>query len=546
MLSGVGRRIAASLKPLSDMARPDAIIRLARAGALDLRTPLAIASGIPWLIGRGPSTGILSRMNATSVGKKPAVIDRDGVFTWKQIDERSDRVTHLLTALGMRPGDSIAMLLRNGHEMAEILIAAQKLGVPACPINTWAKAAELRSVLESSKPKVLFFDAATVSSPQVDNATTLVAVGGSADLSHVSYEYLLDEQSKKPIAPFTRDPGSPTVVIHTSGTTGRPKGASRNAANAGIKALTDLLQVVPLRRDDRVFCPAPMFHSFGLAIFTFATALGATLILPEAFKPERALQSIEEDEATAAAFVPVMLRRIVGLEESALSRYDLNRLRVVISSGSALSSQLRSELSDVFGDVIYDLYGSTEVGWVTIATPQDMRERPDAAGKPVRGVDVAILSEDGKRLPLGEVGRIFVRSGVAFEGYTTGEKIDSNGGYNSIGDVGFLDSDGYLYIEGRSDDMVVIGGENVYPVEVEQVIEALPGVVEAAVIGIEDDEFGQVLAAFVEGTITPEDVEAACRSKLASYKVPRKIDVMAELPRNATGKVAKKELLQRA
>ncbi|MFN2610300.1 MAG: AMP-binding protein [Actinomycetota bacterium] len=533
------KRLFHSVKTLVDMGHPDSVMKLARAGAFDLRTPIAIAAGLPWLIGRGPSLGVMSRMHAASIGSRTAIVDRDGSFSWKEFDSRSDRAAHLLSSLGVHGGDTIALVLRNGHEMAELLMAAQKMGVSVCPVNTWARQTELRDVFASASPKAVFCDVSAIDDlPDGLINAPLLQVGGTKGRFAV-YEAELEAQSPSMLSPFTTTPGSPRVIIHTSGTTGRPKGAARDASAAGIRALSDILGVLPLRRDDRVFCPAPMFHSFGLAMFTFATALGATLLLPEAFKPRSSVAWIESERATVAAFVPVMLRRIVA--DASSKGCDLSSLRMVISSGSYLSPELRGLVTDVFGEVLYDLYGSTEAGWVTIAGPDDMRTHPDAVGKLVRGVDVAVVSDTGSRLPAGQTGRIFVKSGVALEGYTTGESMQESAGYIGIGDLGYIDEDDYVYIEGRSDDMVVVGGENVYPIEVEQVIESLSGVVEASVIGIQDKEFGQVLAAAIEGDVDIDRLVAHCKASLASYKVPRRF-VVAELPRNATGKVVKAQV----
>jgi fatty-acyl-CoA synthase len=375
----------------------------------------------------------------------------------------------------------------------------------------------------------------------------LVYVGDEKDAlpDSISYEELIGDQSTRPPPPFTRDRGSPKVVIHTSGTTGTPKGAERNASAAGIGTLANLLDRVPYRRDDIVFCPAPLFHSFGLATFTFAAALGATLVLPEQFDPEGSLKLIEEQKATAASFVPVMIKRIVSLDDEVKKKYDLSSLRVVLASGSAMSPELRQAAMELFGDVLYDLYGSTEIGWATIATPEDMKTKPKTVGRPVDGIEVAVFSESGDRMPDGETGELFIKSSILFEGYTSGESKDEREGYMSIGDLGYLDEDGHLFIEGRADDMVVVGGENVYPIEIEELIESMDGVDEAAVLGVKDDEYGEVLAAFVVGSASRDQVQSACKKDLASYKVPKRVEILDELPRTSTGKVLKRELIEK-
>lgn len=511
---------------------------------MDPKAPLAIARALPWLLGRGPSLGIVSKMHSVVLGDKPAIHDRHGSLTWRELDERANRAAHMLEAFGLEGGDRVAMVLRNGREMIEVTLGAQKLGIVACPLNTWAKTKELRAIFEQVDPKLLVYD--TRHQEQVDEVVpedlVRVVVGNGSDA--MDYEATLAEQAAAPPRPFTRNSGTAKVVIHTSGTTGKPKGAARDSSAAGLGTLANLLGRVPYRRDDVFLCPAPLFHSFGLATATFAIALGSTLVLPDSFDPEDCLALIERQRCTAASFVPVMIRRIVALDDSIKSRYDLSSLRIVMASGSVLSVDLRRAATRLFGDVLYDLYGSTEIGWVAIATPEDMTAKPKTVGKAVDGINVAVFSKDGDRLGTNETGELYVKSKILFEGYTSGESKDEREGYMAIGDLGRVDDDGYLFLESRSDDMVVVGGENVYPIEVEQVIESVAGVDEVTVLGVQDEEYGEVLAAFVVGTAEVDTIRKTCDAELASYKVPRRIEVLDELPRTATGKVLKGELIE--
>lgn len=535
------------LGQLKDMANPRVMKSLREAGVVSPKSPLAVAKAFPWLIGRGPSMGIVSQMNAVTLQHKIAIFDRDGSVTWKELDLRANRAANLFRDLGLRGNARIALLLRNGREIVEATLGAQKLGLVACPLNTWAKPKELQATLEGSAAKVLVYDTAhaeQVASCGVEGMTSFfvgdpeVALDGS-----LPWEESLSASTDTPPPPFTRNRGSAKIVIHTSGTTGTPKGAQRNASAAGMGALANLISVVPYRRDDIVFCPAPMFHSFGLATFVVSAALGATMVLPEKFDPEDSLRLIEQHGATAASFVPVMIKRIVSLPDDVKARYDLSGLRVVLASGSAISPELRAAASETFGDVLYDLYGSTEIGWVTIATPADIKAKPKSVGKPVPGIDIAVFSESGDRLGPGETGELFIKSEILFEGYTSGETKDEREGYTTIGDVGHLDEDGHLFIEGRADDMVIVGGENIYPIEIEAVIEAIEGVEEAAVLGVSDEEYGEVLAAFIVGSASKDKVAKTCKEELASFKVPRRIEKVSELPRTSTGKVIKRELV---
>jgi fatty-acyl-CoA synthase len=533
------------LEPILELARPRTLRKFWRAGAFGIRSAAGLVTSLPWLIGRGPSLGIITRLNARAVGAKPAIHDRHGTVTWADLDRRTNQVARLLAARGLHPGDRVATLLHNGREAVEVIIGAQKLGIVACPINTWAKPDELRSILDQAEPKLLFYDVrhGDQLEPVRSEDLGLVMIGELQGPEGADpYDTALDSHSVAPLTPFTRDRGSAQIVIHTSGTTGKPKGASRAAGGRGMREFAGLIEVVPLHRDDVILCPAPLFHAFGMLAFTLGTLLGSTLVLPDRFDPQEALDLIQPHRVTACAMVPVMLRRIVSLP--GLKRYDLGSVRIILASGSALSQDLRERVADVFGDVLYDLYGSTEAGWVAIATPEDIRGRPGTVGRPVPGVELAAFSPQGERLPAGETGELHARSGARFEGYLDDAEAEEREGFLALGDMGWVDEDGYLHVEGRGDDMVVIGGENVYPIEVEETITKLDGVSDVAVLGVEDEEYGHVLAAFYEGSADPEAIEKACREALASFKVPRRVERVDSLPRTATGKVLKRDLLE--
>lgn len=538
------------LKRLAELGDPRNVTCLRRAGVLRGTDPLGLLAALPWVVGRGQSLGIMSHAHTVVIPDKVALVDRAGSLTFKELDARVNRTAHMLSGQGVRGGDRVALLVRNGREWAEIVLACQKLGLVACPLNTWAKPKELQATIGTSEPRLLVYD--TRHADQLAGcvpegvATMWVGEAGAALPGAQPYEDAVASRPTAPPAPFVLNRGRAKVVIHTSGTTGTPKGAQRDTSAAGIGAMANILSVVPFHRDDVVVCPAPLFHSFGLLTFTFATVLGMTLVLPERFDPEETLELIERHRATALAAVPVMVRRMVNLDDDIGGRFDLSSLRILLVSGSAMSEDLRRAASETFGEVLYDLYGSTEAGWVSIATPGDMGKHPSTVGRPIPGVEVAVFSRDGDRLGPGEAGELFVRSNITFEGYTGGESKDEREGYISIGDTVRIDEDGYLFVEGRADDMVVVGGENIYPAEIENVIESIDGVQEAAVLGVEDEEYGQVLVAFVRGKVSEQEVRDRCARDLSSFKAPRRIVVVDDFPRTGTGKVVKRELKARA
>jgi fatty-acyl-CoA synthase len=531
------------LRKLIGVLKPATVRRLAEMGIFDPRRVVAGAAALPWVIGRGASLGSLCQIQATSRPGRTAIVDRHGALTWWELDGRVNALAHAYASLGVEPGDQVALLLRNGRELCESLLAAAKTGVVAAPLNTWARSRELGAILDRARPALCVYD--TRHAPQLDGVVPegvrLVHVGpdDAALAGSLAYTDVLGTESSLPPSPMARDRGSNTVLIHTSGTTGTPKAAARSAGTAGAAALLGLLDAIPYRHDDVMYIPNPLFHALGLGVFGVGMGTGATMVLPDAFDPRRALEDMARHRATVASFVPVMLRRILDLDDP--PDLDLSALRVVLVSGSALPRDLRRRAIDRFGEVLYDMYGSTEAGWIAIATPETMRIAPDSVGKPVAGVEVAILDATGDPVTGGK-GEVHVRSGALFDGYASGEDSAERGGFLSTGDLGYLDADGYLHVVGRADDMVVVGGENVYPEEVEAVIAQVDGVADVAVVGTDDEEMGQVLVAFVAGTATAETIRAACEQDLPSYKVPRRIERLDEVPRTATGKILRRTL----
>jgi fatty-acyl-CoA synthase len=307
-----------------------------------------------------------------------------------------------------------------------------------------------------------------------------------------------------------------------------------------------LLSKIPLRARQTTHVAAPLFHSWGFAHFTLGMLLGSTYVLRRKFNPEACLAELERHRCDTLVVVPVMMQRILELPDETIDKYDVSSLKVVAASGSALPGDLATAWMDRFGDNLYNLYGSTEVAWATIATPADMRAAPGTAGKVPRGTVLKLYDEQGVEVPPGESGRIFVGNEMLFEGYTGGGSKDEIAGLMATGDVGRMDDAGRLFVEGRDDEMIVSGGENLFPKEVEDTLARHEGVAEAAAIGVADEQFGQRLRAFVvragDASVTEDELKKHVKSNLAAFKVPREIWFLDELPRNATGKVLKREL----
>ena len=338
-------------------------------------------------------------------------------------------------------------------------------------------------------------------------------------------------------------------MILTSGTTGTPKGASRHQPRS-LDPAAALFSRLPLRARETTLIAAPLFHSWGYAHYTLGLALSSTLVLARRFDPEATLAAVDRRRPSALVVVPVMLTRILELGRETIARYDTSSLRVIAVSGSALPGDLALRVMDTFGDVLYNLYGSTEVAWATIASPEQLRAAPGTAGTPPRGTRVALFDEEDREVSgVGRHGRIFVGNEMVMDGYTSGDGKTMLEGLIATGDVGYLDTQGRLFVAGRDDDMIISGGENVFPREVEDLLAEHPAIDDVAVIGVPDEQFGERLRAFVVlrvgATLGEQEVKDYVRDNLARFKVPRAVSFVDVLPRNATGKVLKRDLRMR-
>jgi fatty-acyl-CoA synthase len=471
------------------------------------------------------------------------IVDELGTLTFRQIHERTNALAHALQADGIGAGDRIAIMCRNHRGFIETVVACSKLGAHALFLNTMFSKPQLTDVIEREDPSALVYDeefAGLLGDADVELKRFIAWHDPDEDAGDRLLESLIEGGDTSNLkAPA--EPGKATIL--TSGTTGTPKGANR-AQPKSMDPIAALLDRIPLKAGETTVIAAPLFHSWGYAHWSLAISLSSTVVLKRRFDPEATLSLTAQHQATALVVVPVMIQRILELDDEVLSRYDLSKLRVVPVSGSALPGSQSDRWMDLFGENLYNLYGSTEVAWATIATPADLREAPGTAGKPPRGTVVKLYDGDGNPVSQGETGRIFVGNEMQFEGYTGGGNKDVIDGLMSSGDVGHFDEKGRLFVDGRDDDMIVSGGENVFPQEVEDLLSGHEKIAEAAVFGVEDEEFGARLKAVVvkNGEISEDEIRAYVKSNLAGYKVPRDVEFIDELPRNATGKVLKREL----
>jgi acyl-CoA synthetase (AMP-forming)/AMP-acid ligase II len=513
--------------------RPDKLARIAR-------------EFLRW--GTSPATAV-----AAATIERPdaiAIVDELGELSFRDLHERSNGLARALRGDGVEAGDGIAIMCRNHRGFVDATLAAAKIGASVLYMNTGFAAPQFKDVVEREEPSVLIYDeefAKVLEPARKAGGRDLRCFlgwreGSDGEPPDRPIEELIDEGDP---ADVDAPESEPRFIILTSGTTGAPKGAQRSSPGT-LAPVTAMLSKLGLRARAITVIAAPLFHSWGFSHLLMAQALGSTVVVRRKFDPERTLELVAENRATTLAVVPVMMQRILELPEETLRKYDLSSLRVTAVSGSALPGELATRWMDLFGDNIYNLYGSTEVAYATIASPEDLRAAPGTAGRPPRGSMVRILDDDGNELSPGETGRIFVGNEFQFEGYTGGESKEVVDGLMSSGDVGHFDEGGRLFIDGRDDEMIVSGGENVFPREIEDLLSDHDAIKEAAVIGVEDEDFGQRLKAFVvpaEGAdLSADAVRAHVKENLANYKVPREVEFLDSLPRNPTGKVMKKEL----
>ena len=475
------------------------------------------------------------------------LVDERGSLTWREIQDRADALAVGLGSIGDAVPTSVAILCRNHRGFVDAFLAAGRLGVPGLLLNTGFSGPQLADVLEREAATLIVYDeefAGLVADARsrIPGLTEVLAWVDepTATRDRPTTDQLIDRHRGE--QPPVRKPGR--VVLLTSGTTGTPKGANRSGG--GPDELAAMLERIPWHGEETVVVAAPTFHAWGFGQLVIGATMACTVVLRRRFDPEATLALADEHRATGIAVVPVMLERIMQLPADVLDRYSLDTVRFVTASGSRMRPEAVLAFMDRFGDKVYNSYNATEAGQISVASPADLRHAPDTAGRPVTGTTVRLVDDHGVEVPVGEVGRIVVKGASQFDGYTAGDTKDSLDGYMVSGDVGRMDADGRLYVVGRDDDMIVSGGENVYPVEVEKAIGELAEVREVVVVGVDDEAFGQRLAAYVVPTapeaLDPDAVRSHVKARLAGYKVPRDVVLLDELPRNASGKVVVRDL----
>jgi acyl-CoA synthetase (AMP-forming)/AMP-acid ligase II len=497
--------------------RPDHLVNVGRSLARYRMGPAA-----------GPTVGAIVYPNTVGI------VDDSGRATMRELDQRSSAVAGGLYAAGFRAGDAVGLLARNSAAFYEATVGASRLGLDLTYLNTGFVGGQVAEVATHLRLAGLIYDPEFADRVPA-GLPRIVTMGDALRDSHSLAEMAGGTFSPPP---WPVRPGRHAIL--TSGTTGHPKAVARSGG--GVGSVISLLSGLPLRVRETHLIAAPLFHAWGWLNMLLTMLLSGTVVVSRRFDPQSTLALIERERCQVLIAVPAMLRQIMDLPVAARRRYDTTSLRVVAVSGSSMSSRLAGAFMDQFGEILFSLYGSTEAGYATVAGPSDLRNAPETAGRPLSMVRVHVVGEDGRDRPRGQCGHIMVsgRDAVA----AAGQASLSAG--TRTGDLGWIDQAGRLFVTGREDDLVIVGGENVYPIGVEHTLEEHPDIVEAAVVGAPDRRLGQVLVAHVvirRGAVTTADtIHDWCRNHLAPFQVPRRVIIHNELPHGETGKIVKRSL----
>ncbi|MCP4004366.1 MAG: AMP-binding protein [bacterium] len=494
-----------------------------------------------------------------------SIISGERILTRERLFKRAGQASSGFNSLGIGAGDAVAIMLRNDFPFFEATFAAGRLGAHAVPINWHYMGEETEHILRDSGAKALVVHAdllAQIEDSLPENVTVLVV----PTPTEIREAYRIDpERAEVPADRLSWDAwidgfpdwvepprDSPGAMIYTSGTTGQPKGVRRKPANAEQMSLGRKIgaQLYGFGPQMRAVVTGPMYHIAPNTFAIVAAALGDRVVLQPRFDPEELLALIEQHEVSSLNLVPTMFNRLLRLPDSVRTRYDLSSLTNVVHNAAPCAPEVKRAMIEWWGPVIWELYGGTESGPAAGCGSEEWLAHPGSVGKALPGSTIRILDDDGKELPSGEVGEVFMRSEAnsefTYHGREDERRAIERTGLITLGDMGYLDGDGFLFLCDRKRDMVISGGVNIYPAEIESVLIGVESVADCAVFGIPDDEFGESLIAIIEpepGTSPSADsIKLALEGRLARYKIPRRIEFSTELPREDSGKIFKRKL----
>lgn len=492
---------------------------------------------------------LVYRIHAANRPDAPALFHGERVLTFGALWDRITRVASTLARRGVGRGDSVLLALKNRPEFVIAQNACALLGANAVTASYHASAAELTHLAQHSRAVIAIVESDVVPRARdaMGNAAAVVSAGDERVPGAVPFDELT-------FGPVDRGAISPSddaaVVVYTSGTTGKPKGAVRKFPRDTLASTMSFIEATPMRAGDVHLVAAPLYHSTAYAFATMTHLLGGACVLLDHFTPADFVAALARHSVNSTAVVPTMLHRVMDYVDQGGHVPPLPALRAIFSGGAALTGSLAARVMDRFGDVLYNFYGATETGLVTLAAPDDLRRAPGTIGRAVPGVEIRLVDDDGQVVARGEKGELYAKSALLAAGYLRDEaatRAASLEGFFSVGDVAREDGEGRYFIEGRKRDMINTGGVKVYPIEIEEALEGHPDVAEAAVVGVPDPEWGERVRAFIvpradHGAPDADALRAFLKERLAPAKVPRDFVVMHELPRNPTGKVLKANL----
>jgi acyl-CoA synthetase (AMP-forming)/AMP-acid ligase II len=501
------------------------------------------------------------RVHADAHGERAAVIvdaasgERPRTMTFAELNREVNRLAHAFNALGMRPGERLVWCGPNSPEVIVTIHAARKAGLIAVPLSYRFTADEMQYVIDNSDAALVVVDAEQAPlvaeiRNRLSKVRAVVGFGGALPEGIVAWDEALADQSDDEPA-LEKDDASRAgaQMLYTSGTTGKPKGALRTTTDPAIVfALLGELGLGP--GEDVHLTTGPLYHSGPLAFASLSHTLGCAVVVLRKFEATAWLHLVKEHRVTNTFSAPTQLKRIVSLPPGELERADLSSMRCLIANAAPVPYALKQEIVEKLGDgFLYEVYGSTELGIVTVLKPVDQLRKPGSCGKTYGGVEVRLVDDDGHDVAPGDPGELFIRTGLAMDGYhRTSEQLSEldDGGWQSVGDVAYADDEGYLYICDRKKDMIISGGVNIYPAEIEAVLHAHPQVLDAAVFGIPDEEWGERVHVIVQPkpgeTVDLDELRGFVDERLAGYKRPRAYELREELPRTDAGKLLKRVL----
>ena len=511
---------------------------------------------------RSGALDFLTTHAQSTPGKLAAIDDRaDGTlqsFSFDELEARSNRLAHALRAAGVRAHDRIAWCGRNSLQVLVFVHAARKLSATSVALNYRFTEDETAYVLADSDCVAAWIDAEFAThfaaiAPRLNGLRSVVTFDGEPEVGQMRAEDFLAGQPEDPPARESESRGTPLTMHYTSGTTGQPKGAIRGSVGRSDQEqeLPNVLDLIGYGPGEVYLTTGPLYHSGPGDMATLSTMLGNTVVLQRYFDPEDWLRLVDKYKVTSIYAAPTPIRRICRLPAQVKARYDRSSVRIAMAGAAPWSYALKlAYLEDFPEDSLWEVYGSTELGLNTLLAPVDQRRKPGSCGQPIPDIEIALFDDDGVRITRpGQPGELYVKSPLVFDHYhkrAEETRQARRGEFASVGDIAYFDEEGFYYLCDRKVDMIISGGMNIYPAEVEAALELHPDVDEAAVFGIPSEEWGESVHAVVvpKSGRNPSDheLEAHLRKQIAGFKLPRSLERRAELPRNEAGKILKREL----